>query len=202
MGDVLKILIECSFDNLFVLTGLGFMGIAIVGNIWKIQPGKWGRIGSATLSPILISAGLWMHTHEHIIQFKVVRLDFQAASSAYNGGCPVEIKFPGQIESSGAGTVRYEVEYSDGIKTSPLQLEFDHPEVKHIRVSREFHRSRPDGWARIKILSPDISESERVPFAVTCEDAVATHSRTSKGNAAAAAGIHGPSTEIVSGWIR
>jgi len=94
MGDVLKILIECSFDNLFVLTGLGFMGIAIVGNIWKIQPGKWGRLGSAMLSPILICSGLWMHTHEHIDQFKVVRLDFQAASNAYIGSCPVEFKFP------------------------------------------------------------------------------------------------------------
>jgi hypothetical protein len=202
MGDVLKILIECSFDNLFVLTGLGFMGIGIVGNIWKIQPGKWGRLGSATLSPILVCAGLWMHTHEHITQFKVVRLDFQAASSAYNGGCPVEIKFPGQIESSGAGIVRYEVEYSDGIKTAPLQLEFDHPEVKHIKVSRQFEQSRPDGWARINILSPDTSESEKVSFVVMCHSAVATHGRTSKGNAAAAAGIRGPRTEIASGWTR
>lgn len=104
MGDVLKILIECSFDNLFVLSGLAFMGLAVVGSIWKIQPGKWGRLGSATLSLILVCAGLWMHSHEHITQFKVVRLDFQAASSAYDGGCPVEIKSPGQIESSGAGT--------------------------------------------------------------------------------------------------
>ncbi len=44
MGDILKILTECSFDNLFVLTGLAFTGIAIVGNVWG--EARFGNIGS------------------------------------------------------------------------------------------------------------------------------------------------------------
>lgn len=196
MGDVLKILIECSYDNLFVLAGLVFMGIAIVGNIWKIQPGKWGRIGSATLSPILICTGLWMHAHEHIPQFKVVRLDFQAASDTYNGSCPVELKFPGQIEASGAGTVRYEVEYSDGTKTAPLQVDFDHPEIKHIKISRQFHQSQFDAWARIKILSPENGESTKTSFAVTCQRPVATRTKLKNRKAAEVVNTPGSHAEI------
>ena len=178
MGDVLKVLIECSFDNLFVLAGLAFMGIAVVGDIWRIQPGKWGRLGSATLSPILISAGLWMHTHQHVAQFKVVRSDLQAAIAASEGACPIELKFLGQIEANGPGTIRYEIEYSDGTKPPPLQIEFDHAETKRFKISREFHQSRADAWARLKILSPDIAESGKASFRVTCQSIVPTKARS------------------------
>jgi hypothetical protein len=196
MGDVLKILIECSYDNLFVLAGLAFMGIAIVGNIWKIQPGKWGRLGSAILGPILICAGLWIHTHGHISQFKVVRVAFQAASDTYNGSCPVELKFPGQIEVSGAGTVRYEVEYSDGTKTAPLQVDFDHPEIKHIKISRQFHQSLFDAWARIKILSPENGESTKTSFAVTCQRPVVTKAKLKMKKGAEVVNTPGSDAEI------
>ena len=183
MGDVLKILIECSFDNLFVLTGLVFMGIAVVGDIWKIQPGKWGRLGSAMLSPILICAGLWMHAHQHgaVTQFKVVHLDFQAASNAYDGACPMELKFPVQVEANGPGKVRYEVVYSDDFKTAPLEIDFAQPETKRIRISRQFSQSKPDAWVKINILSPDHTESEKAHFAVTCQSAVVHRMRSNKG---------------------
>ena len=191
MGDVLKILIECSFDNLFVLTGLAFMGIAVIGNIWKIQPGKWGRLGSAALSPILICTGLWMHAHEHVAvnQFKVVRLDFQAASNAYDGTCPMELKFPAQVEANGPGKVRYEVEYSDGVKTSPLELDFERPEAKRIKVSRQFSQSRPNAWVKINILSPGQNESDKAHFTLTCQSAVVHKVRSNRGKSAEVAGL-------------
>jgi hypothetical protein len=190
MGDVLKILIECSFDNLFVLTGLAFMGIAVVGNIWKIQPGKWGRLGSAALSPILICTGLWMHAHQHVAvtQFKVVRLDFQAASNAYDGACPMELKFPAQVEANGPGRVRYEVEYSDGVKTSPLELDFERPEARRIKISRQFSQSRPNAWVKLNILSPERNESEKAHFTVTCQSAVVHKARSNRGKNAEVAG--------------
>jgi len=198
MGDILKILTECSFDNLFVLTGLAFTGIAIVGNVWRIQPGKWGRLGSATLGLMLICAGLWIHMHQHSDQFKVVHLDFQAASNAYEGACPIELKFPGQIEASGSGTIRYEVEYSDGTKTFPLHLDFEHPETKHINIDREFHQSRSDAWAKLKILSPGNTESEKAFFAVTCQGPVVTKARLRRGKPADGIENLGPRTEIAS----
>lgn len=204
MGDVLKILIECSFDNLFVLTGLVFMGIAVVGDIWKIQPGKWGRLGSAMLSPILICAGLWMHAHQHgaVTQFKVVHLDFQAASNAYDGACPMELKFPVQVEANGPGKVRFEVEYSDGVKTSPLELDFDHPETRRIKISRQFSRSLPSAWVKLNILSPDHSESERARFALTCQSAVVHKVRSNKDKNAEVIGLPVPEAENVSPKLR
>ena len=104
-GDLLKVLTECSSDNLFVLTGLAFIALAVVGNIWLIQPGKAGRIGAAVLGPVLLFSGLWMHTHQHIAQMKVMRVDFHAASTVYDGPCPFKFEFPGHIEASGPGTV-------------------------------------------------------------------------------------------------
>ena len=195
MGDVLKILIECSFDSLFVLTGLAFMGLAVVGDIWKIRPGKWGRLGSAALSPILICAGLWMHAHQHgpNTAFKVVRLDFQSGSNAYEGACPLELKFPVQVETNGAGKVRYEIEYSDGTKTPPLDLDFDQSETKRIKISRQFSQSRPAAWVKLNILSPEHYESEKAYFAVTCQGAVARKSRSNRGKPLEVPG--GPGTE-------
>lgn len=204
MGDVLKILIECSFDNLFVLTGLVFMGIAVVGDIWKIQPGKWGRLGSAMLSPILISAGLWMHAHQHgaVTQFKVVHLDFQAASNAYDGACPMELKFPVQVEANGPGKVRYEVVYSDDFKTPPLEIDFDQPEIKRIRISRQFSQSKPNAWVKINILSPDHTESEKAHFAVTCQSAVVHKVRSNRSKNAEATSLPVPQAENLSPRLR
>ena len=204
MGDVLKILIECSFDNLFVLTGLVFMGIAVVGDIWKIQPGKWGRLGSAALSPILICTGLWMHAHQHaaITQFKVVRLDFQAASNAYDGMCPMELRFPAQVEANGPGKVRYEVEYSDGVKTSPLELDFDRPETKRIKISRQFSQTRDDAWVKVNILSPDHNETEKARFTVTCQSAVVRKVRSNRGKNAEVTSLPVPQAENLSSRLR
>ena len=66
MLDFLRTLFtEASFDNLFVIAGLAFLGIAVVGNVTgKITPGKGGRIASAIIGPILMAVGLAIHT-EH-----------------------------------------------------------------------------------------------------------------------------------------
>jgi len=94
--------------------------------------------------------------------------------------------------------VRYEVEYSDGTKTAPLQLDFDHPEIKHIKISRQFHQSLFDGWARIKILSPENGESAKASFAVTCQRPVATKAKLKSGKAVEVASTHGPHIEMAS----
>jgi len=169
-GDLLKVLTEASPDNLFVLTGLALMVLAVVGNVWKIQPGKAGRIGAAVLGPVLLFSGLWMHTHQHIAQMKVVRVDFHAASTVYDGPCPFKFEFPGHIEASAPGTVFYEVEFSDGSKTNAVPLEFAGPETQEIKAVWRVQQSRADAWAKLRILAPGNSESEKVSFTVTCQD--------------------------------
>ncbi|MBZ5489591.1 MAG: hypothetical protein LAO76_01505 [Acidobacteriia bacterium] len=169
-GDILKVLTECSSDNLFVLTGLAFMALAVVGDIWLIRPGKAGRIGAAVLGPVLLFSGLWMHTHQHIAQMKVMRVDFHAASTVYDGPCPFKFEFPGHIEASGPGTVFYEVEFSNGSKTNAVPLEFAGPETQEIKAVWRIQQSHTDAWAKLRILAPGNSESEKASFTVTCQD--------------------------------
>jgi hypothetical protein len=63
MSDWLKVFAEMSLDNLFVISGLIFLGIAVVGKITgKIDPGSTGRVMSALLGACLLFAGLWIHS--------------------------------------------------------------------------------------------------------------------------------------------
>jgi len=170
VGEILKVLTECSPDNLFVLTGLAFTALGIVGNVWLIQPGKGGRIASAVVGPILLVSGLWMHAHQHITQMKVVRMDFHAASNVYEGPCPFKFEFPGHIETNGSGTVFYEVEFSDGSKTRALPLEFAGPETQEIKAVWKIQQSHADAWAQLRILAPGNSESGKVSVMATCQE--------------------------------
>src|SRR5215467_8709617 len=64
MTDFLKTLFtETSFDTMFVVVGLAFLVIAVVGNITgKITPGKEGRIAAAIIGRILLVVGLVIHS--------------------------------------------------------------------------------------------------------------------------------------------
>jgi hypothetical protein len=63
MTDLLKVFTETSFDTMFVIAGLAFLLISVVGNITgKIKPGKGGRIAAGVLGPVLIIAGLAIHS--------------------------------------------------------------------------------------------------------------------------------------------
>jgi hypothetical protein len=62
MLDLLKDLSQARLDSLFVLAGLLFLAVAVLGKIsGAIQAGKTGRLVSAGLAPVLIAAGVWMH---------------------------------------------------------------------------------------------------------------------------------------------
>ncbi len=63
--EILKALIESPVANLFMVAGLVFLGIAVVGDITgKIQPGKTGRILSGLLGIVLMSMGLMMYSRQ------------------------------------------------------------------------------------------------------------------------------------------
>jgi hypothetical protein len=62
MLDFLKELSQARLDTVFVLSGLAFFAVAVLGNIsGTIQPGKAGRVTAGVLAPGLIGLGLWMH---------------------------------------------------------------------------------------------------------------------------------------------
>src|SRR5512142_1334692 len=66
MQDVILRLVEVPMVRMFVLSGLIFLMIAVLGKIeGKIEPGRIGRIGSAVLGVVLILIGLIMQFGEN-----------------------------------------------------------------------------------------------------------------------------------------
>jgi hypothetical protein len=62
MGELIKAVLAAPIANLFIVGGLVFLGIAVVGQIsGKIEPGKTGRIASGVLGAILLVVGLVIH---------------------------------------------------------------------------------------------------------------------------------------------
>lgn len=90
----------------------------------------------------------------------------------YQGQCPVPIKFSGEITLNGEGTVRYAFIRSDGAMGPVETLHFDSAGTK--TVSTVWTLGGPDsqtyeGWQVIKILSPNVMESDKALFAFRCE---------------------------------
>ncbi len=65
MHDVVTRLVDVPLTRMFVLAGVIFLLVAVLGRIeGKIEPGKLGRIGAAVVGSILLLVGLAMHALE------------------------------------------------------------------------------------------------------------------------------------------
>lgn len=65
MQDVILRLVDVPMVRMFVLAGIIFLMIAVLGKIeGKIEPGRIGRLGAAALGAILIAIGLVMQYSE------------------------------------------------------------------------------------------------------------------------------------------
>lgn len=66
MKDVMLGLVDVPIVRMFVLAGLIFLMVAVLGKIeGKIEPGRLGRIGAAILGVVLIMIGLAMQYTEN-----------------------------------------------------------------------------------------------------------------------------------------
>jgi hypothetical protein len=62
MEEIITAIFTSPLANLFVVAGLVFLGVAVIGDIsGKIQPGKTGRIFSGLLGMVLMGMGLMMY---------------------------------------------------------------------------------------------------------------------------------------------
>lgn len=165
MTEWLTIIFSSPIPNLFIIVGLVFLGIAVVGNIsGKIQPGRGGRVLSALLGFALVGGGLWMYSNpstdtrkpSSLEQASSVSLEISASTTAptipalfrivempvradpfdYSGICPVTITFSGRISAAGpGGTVSYKWIRSDGASAPVEILVFDGPGSKDISTT-------------------------------------------------------------------
>lgn len=66
MQDVILRLVDVPMVRMFVLSGIIFLMIAVLGKIeGKIEPGRIGRIGAAVLGALLVLIGLAMQYSEN-----------------------------------------------------------------------------------------------------------------------------------------
>jgi hypothetical protein len=73
MQDVILRLVDVPMVRMFILAGIFFLFIAVVGKIeGKIEPGSIGRIGAAILGAVLIVTGITMqYSESHDIYAKL-----------------------------------------------------------------------------------------------------------------------------------
>jgi len=170
MAELVKVLTETSLDNLFVLAGLAFSALAVLGNVsGKFEMGKNGRIIAGLLGPCLIAGGLWMHSDHGL---RITSLGIVTQKTAFNGPCPVRIPLQGVIDGTGTGAAIYTFELSDGTETPAVRLEFARSDSKLVDGVWEVSSSLNNGWARLKTLAPHEELSkEQASFTVNCGQA-------------------------------
>ena len=168
MGDMLKVLTELSFDNLFVIVGLGFIAVAVFGNIsGKISPDAKGRIASAIVGACLLVSGLWWHAQAHGFRVTSVALASPPRSQAVS--CPTKIPLQGIIEAAGSGGVLYYFEFSDGNATSPDRIDFSQSDSKIVPGQWDLKGSLTNARVKLNTIAPKkMSSPFSNPFSVTC----------------------------------
>jgi hypothetical protein len=86
----------------------------------------------------------------------------------WNGRCPHEFRFAGDITSRGAGDVRYTWDRSDGASSPIETIHFTGPnQVRTVRTSWTLNE-RYKGWEQIRVISPNFIRSNRAPFQLNC----------------------------------
>ena len=125
---------------------------------------------SPALALLLLSAAV--ATPRAASEFRVVGAGLEADPTSYSGPCPGVIKFRGKIQASGAGRVKYTYSYSDGGGGPEGFVDFEGPGVKHVETSWRLGDARAlphyEGWAVLKIISPNEYESNRAKFVLDC----------------------------------
>jgi len=104
----------------------------------------------------------------------VTAVSLTAVETNLSGPCPLKVNFTGSITTNGPGTVKYTFTRSDGPTAPTFTLDFK--EAGTQSVSTDWTLGHPsalpvyEGWQAIKILSPNMMESnrERGAFSIKC----------------------------------
>ena len=170
-SDILKVLTELSFDNLFVITGLGFIAVAVLGSIQgKINLNKRSRMASAIVGVALLTSGLVWHYYTHT--FRVTSLDVVTPEDP-KSSCPTKILLQGVIDTAGSGTLSYDFQVvgrsEDPQETQPETISFGGSDSKVVSYDWPASRSLAEMKVSLRTFGERIKSSEPSDsFNVTC----------------------------------
>ncbi len=106
-------------------------------------------------------------------EFRVEGAGLEADPTSYSGPCPGLIKFKGKIQASAAGRVKYTYSHSDGGTGPEGYVDFEGPGVKYVKTTWQLGDASVlphfEGWAMLKILSPNTYESNKAKFVLDCK---------------------------------
>jgi hypothetical protein len=167
-GDILEILSEMSWDTLFLLVGLAFVAVAVLGNIsGKINPGKGGRIAAGLVGACLVVGGFWYHYSIH--SFKVTSVNV-APPQSQSGPCPTAVSLQGIVDSAGSGDVIYFFDFSNGNASAPQTAKFTQTDSQIVPGEWQVHDSLHNAWVQLEVIAPTKKRSQRSKlFSVICE---------------------------------
>ena len=107
-------------------------------------------------------------------EFRVEGAGLEASPSSYAGPCPGLITFRGKIQASGAGRVKYTYTYSDGGSGPEGFVDFEGPGVKNVETTWRLGDAATlphfEGWAVLKVISPNAYESNKAGFVLDCKE--------------------------------
>ena len=101
--------------------------------------------------------------------FRVESATLTASRTAYEGGCPVNINFQGQLTTAGTapGEVTYAFARSDNLMSPPQSLNFAATGTQNVSSTWRVESSM-NGWQQLVVSSPNEITSERANFSVRC----------------------------------
>lgn len=98
---------------------------------------------------------------------RVTKVKVIVNPASFNGKCPKQFYFKGQITSDSAGIVEYKWIRSDGA-TAPVQtIRFERPGTMGVSSTWTINRNYA-GWKSIRIIAPNHIGSPRVSFKLKC----------------------------------
>ena len=96
-----------------------------------------------------------------------------ASPQKHQGQCPVTIRFSGEATLNSKGTVKYTFLRSDGATGPEGYLEFDAAGTKSVSTTWTLGGPKLpafEGWQVLKILFPNVLESEKASFVFQCQN--------------------------------
>ncbi|HEU4435772.1 MAG TPA: hypothetical protein VFR51_20465, partial [Pyrinomonadaceae bacterium] len=127
-----------------------------------------------TITVLLSLVAVWLVGNNAAAKqdFRVVSASLEASPTT-SVTCPALVTFKGKIEATDKGRVKYTWSYSDGASGPDGFVDFEGPGVKYVettwRLGDPTILPHYDGFAMLKILSPNPYESNRAKFTVDCK---------------------------------